>query len=135
MEAFVNIGQLYDPMGIFPTLAHFEEASNLAQRFFNTYADLKERALKEGRKLFHITQKPHAFHHLIKSSKFPNFRLHRNYRAEHFVGRLAALAHSVSFRVKSSKFSGKVAVKYKILLHLQLMRPGFGGELNESDDP
>ena len=122
-------------LGIFPTPTEFEKASNLAKRFFSTYADLNEWAVKENRKLFHTTHKFHTFHHLIKNPKFLNWRLHQNYRAEHFVGQMATLAHSVSFGVKSSRLSSKIAVKYKLLLHLQLLRPGFGSCLNEADDP
>ena len=43
---------------------------------------------------------------------------------EDFVGRIAALTHSVSMGVKSTSLCKKVAPKYRILLHLLLSREG-----------
>ena len=60
---------------------------------------------------------------------------------EDFVGRISTLAHSVSHGVRSTGLSRKVALKYKVLLHLRLTRQdmdvhdpwGFLG-LGEPDD-
>ena len=128
LEALIQIADLYDAIGLFPTSEEFLQAANLAKRFFSNYHDLNQWALLKGRKLFHITHKFHSFHHLILNSKYLNYRIHSNYRAEHFVGRMSVLTHSTAFGVKSSKLSPKLAVKYKFLLHLQLSRPGFGQE-------
>lgn len=135
LEALINIADHYDAIGIFPTPTEYQQACNLAKRFFSTYHDLNQWALLKGRKLFHITFKFHAFRHLILTSKFLNFRIHANYRAEHFVGRMSVLTHSTSFGVKSSKLSSKLAVKYRFLLHLQLTRPDFGLVEEDLNDP
>ena len=82
-------------------------------------------ALSKSLKLFNVTHKFHSMMHLIKNAQFLNFRIHHNFRAEDFVGQVSILTHSVSFGVKSVRVCAKVAIKYRILLHLQLTRPGF----------
>ena len=62
-----------------------------------------------------------------------NFRIHHNFRSEHFVGQISQLGHSCSFGVKSTRVSVKLMEKYRILLHLQLTRPGFACVLEEDD--
>ena len=136
LRTLIELQDHYDAAGVFLNPEEYSTACNLAERFFSLYHDLKQWALLKGRKLFHVTYKFHSFMHLIQNSKHLNFRIHHNYRAEHFVGQMSELAHSVSFGVKASKLSTKIALKYKMLLHLQLTRPGFGAvDTDDEDDP
>ena len=135
LEAMVKIDAHYDSIGIFPTSSEFGEACNLAKRFFSTYADLHQWALLKGRKIFHITHKFHSYMHLIHNSQYLNYRIHHNYRAEHFVGQLSVLAHSISFGVKTSKLCVKMGAKHRVLMHMQLSHPGFGKVEENTSDP
>lgn len=135
LASLVSIAEHYDACGMFLTHNEFKEASNLAKRFFESYNSLQQWALVKGQKLFHVTWKFHSFMHLIKESKFLNYRCHSCYKAEHFVGQVSVLAHSCSFGVKPSKLSEKVFSKYRLLLHLQLCRPGFGHVDHEEEEP
>ena len=126
LGSFNQLVQHFDSIDLFPTSEEFALAKNLAKRFFDSYQDLNSWALSKGKKLFNITHKFHTMMHLIENSQFLNYRIHHNYRAEDYVGKLSTLAHSVSFGVKAVRLSAKVAAKYRILLHLQLTRPGFG---------
>ena len=134
LSAFIEIQDLYDEIGMFPSAAEYGKACSLAKRFFDSYHDLNKWALLKGRKLFNVTHKFHSFKHLLVNSRFLNFRAHCNFKAEHFVGQISVLSHSCSFGVKTSKLCSKVNLKYRFLLHLQITRPGFG-QGNETSDP
>ena len=126
LDLFIQLIEHFDSIDLFPTPLEHAKATDLAKRFFGTYQDLHEWALSKGRKLFNITSKFHSCQHMFQNSKFLNFRIHQNFRAEDFVGQLSGLAHSVSFGVSAPKLSKKISEKYLALLHLQLTRPGFG---------
>lgn len=134
LGALVDIGDHYDSCGIFLSTDEYAKGCSLAKRFFNSYHELHQWALLKGRKIFHVTWKFHTFHHLILDSKYLNYRCHHNYKPEHFVGQMSTLTHSCSFGVKASKLSFKLCSKYRLLLHLQLCRPGFGN-LGDFQDP
>jgi len=112
LTAFIEIQDLYDAIGMFPSPAEYGQACSLAKRFFDSYHDLHQWALLKGRKLFHVTFKFHSFKHLVLNSKYLNFRAHHNFRAEHFVGQISVLSHSCSFGVKTSKLCSKVNQKF-----------------------
>ena len=115
LASFNEIIQHFDGIDLFPTEAENGLAKDLAKRFFSSYQDLNTWALSKGLKLFNVTHKFHSMMHLIKNAKFLNFRIHHNFRAEDFVGQVSIL----------TRLCAKVAIKYRILLHLQLTRPGF----------
>ena len=126
IHAFNQAVRHYDNMDAFLTATEYATGQNFVKRFFDAYQDLNSWALAKGRKLFHITHKFHSALHLFKNTKFLNYRMHHNFRAEDYVGRISQLAHSCSFGVKSSRAPAKLMEKYRILLHLQLVKPGFG---------
>ena len=133
IQALNQIIQHFDQVDVFLTPKQYKTSRDLAKRFFGLYQDLHSWALTKGQKLFHITSKFHACGHLFKNTKWMNYRIHQNFRAEHFVGQMSQLAHSCSFGVKNTRISLKVVEKYKVLLHLQLTRPGFGFLLDDKD--
>lgn len=63
--------------------------------------------------------------HTVKNSQCINPNYLANWRSEDFVGRIALLGHSCSMGTRSTKLSGKILKKYRVLLHLHLTRPGF----------
>ena len=115
-----------DNIGAFPTASEYKVVDRLAKRFFDCYQDLHDWALAKGRKLFHIVHKFHSCRHLFKNTRYLNYRAHHNFKAEDFVGQISQLAHSCSFGVGSTRLPAKIMEKYKILVHLQLTKPGFG---------
>ena len=134
LTAFIQLGEHFDGMDLFPTNEEYEKTMNLAKRFFDNYHTLNEWALSKGKKLFNITFKFHSCKHMYKNSFYLNYRVHSNFRSEDFVGALARVAHSITFGVSSSNVCRKVCLKYRVLLHLQLTRAGFGHH-DAIDDP
>ena len=122
-----------DNVGAFSSAAEYGIVEDLAKRFFDSYQDLGSWALAKGRKLFHVVYKFHSCRHLFKNTKYLNFRAHHNFRAEDFVGQISRLGRSCSFGVRSTRIPFKICEKYKVLLHLQLTRPGFAFSLDEED--
>ena len=110
------------------------QARNLEKRFFSHYENLHNWAQKNDRLLFHIVMKHHTLHRMVRDSQFLNPKNCWNFRAEDFVGKISRLGASVAMGVKSTKMSQKINAKYKILLHLQLVRLGFG-LVSFHDDP
>ena len=80
------------------------------------YHDLNQWGEDEGRSAFHVVQTPH-FSSTIQQAKYLNPKLNTCWRGDDYVGHLSKLAHSVSFGVKSTRITQKVALKYKILMH------------------
>ena len=115
-----------DNVGAFPTASEYKVVDRLAKSFFDCYQDLHDWGLAKGRKLFHIVHKFHSCRHLFKNTRYLNYRAHHNFKAEDFVGQISELAHSCSFGVGSTRLPAKIMEKYKILVHLQLTKPGFG---------
>ena len=70
---------------------------------------------------------------MIRDSQFMNPRVCWNFRAEDYVGQISKLAHSTSFGLSSLRLSAKVAAKYPVLLHLQLVKPGYGWQAVEEE--
>ena len=79
LAALVSIAGHFDSCGMFLSPKEFTTASNLCKKFFNSYHDLQQWALLKGQKLFHSTWKFHSFMHLLKDSRFMNYRCHHNY--------------------------------------------------------
>ena len=134
VQKLYEIIKHYDNVGAFLAPTEFAYGMSLAKRFFDSYHDLNSWALTIDRKLFHITHKFHSARHLFKETRHLNFRAHHNFRAEDFVGQISQLGHSCSFGVRSTRLPSKLVDKYRILLHLQLTKPGFCSELLP-DDP
>ena len=126
LAAFIDLGEHFDNMDLFPTNEQHETTMDLAKRFFDNYHSLSEWALSKGKKLFHTTFKFHTSKHMYRNRFFLNDRVHSNFRSEDFVGNLARLAHSVTFGNSAPKLCTKVCLKYMVLLHLQLTRAAFG---------
>lgn len=74
LSTFIEIGELYDAIGTFLAPSDFHKACSLAKRFFDSYHDLRQWALLKGRKQFHVTHKFHSYHHLIRNSKYLNYK-------------------------------------------------------------
>lgn len=126
--------QHFDSVDLFLSRAEYAKGQDLAKRFYSLYSDLHDWAEDVGRKMLNITHKFHTSIHLFENTKYMNFRIHHNFRSEHFVGQISQLGHSCSFGVKSTRLSVKLMDKYRILLHLQLTRPGFACVLEEDAD-
>ena len=135
LATFIELGDHFDAMDLFPTQEQHDKTMNLAKRFYDSYHSLSEWALSKGRKLFHTTFKFHTSKHLYRNSFYLNYRAHSNFRSEDFVGCLARVAHSVIFGVSAPKLSGKICQKYMVLLHLQLTRAAFGYSCDFTEDP
>lgn len=134
LEAMVALVNAFDSAGMFPTQTEFQGMQDLDKRFCYHYTYLHQWAKSENRKLYHIVYKFHCMHHLVRDSQYLNPRYAWNFRAEDFVGKVSKLAHSVMMGVKATKLSGKLLIKYRILLHMQLTQLGFdSGMIPESD--
>ncbi|CAL1164253.1 unnamed protein product [Cladocopium goreaui] len=125
LEAMVDLVAAFDAAGLFPCPKEFQAMQDLDQRFCRHYTELNKWAQKNDHKLYHIVYKHHCQHHLVKEAQFLNPRYTWNFRSEDFVGRVATLARSLAMGVKSTRLSGKLMIKYRILLHMQLTRLGF----------
>ena len=134
LQCMVDLIQLFDRIGIFPSSKEYMQARNLEKRFFAHYDSLNIWAQENDRLLFHLVMKHHTLHHMVRDSQFLNPRNCWNFRAEDFVGKISRLGASVAMGVKSTKMSQKINAKYRILLHLQLVRLGFG-LVSCQDDP
>ena len=133
IKAFNGAVQHFDAVGAFLTDHEYAVGQAMVKTFFDSYADLNSWALTKGRKLFHITHKFHSALHLFRNTRFLNYRAHHNYKAEDFVGQISALGHSCSFGVKAPRIPMKLMDKYRILLHLQLTKPGFASATESPD--
>lgn len=107
--------QHFDSVDLFLSRAEYAKGQDLAKRFYSLYSDLHDWAEDVGRKMFNITHKFHTSIHLFENTKYMNFRIHHNFRSEHFVGQISQLGHSCSFGVKSTRLSVKLMDKYRIL--------------------
>eukprot|EP00435_Cladocopium_sp_Y103_P053933 s605_g17.t1 len=125
LQSMVELVNVFDRSGMFPTKEQCQEATSLDKRFCEHYTELNQWAQDNDRKLYHIVYKFHSMHHMVKNFPHLNPRYCWNFRAEDFVGRLSQLASSIAMGVKSTRLSGKLQVKYRILLHMQLTRLGF----------
>ena len=134
LDCLVNLLSVFDAADMVLTEMEFDQATNLAKRFFDVYDWLHRWAARVDRKLFHITMKFHTGHHLVHDSQHLNPKACWNFRSEDFVGKISRLGGSVAMGVKSTKLSSKIAAKYRALLHMQLKRLGFG-VIPYQDDP
>ena len=125
LEATTELITLWDNAANTLTSDEFDYSILLGERFFNLYHDLNQWAADEGRSAFHVVHKFHTLLHTIQQAKYLNPKLNTCWRGEDFVGHLSKLAHSVSFGVKSTRITQKLALKYRILMHLLLSRKDF----------
>ena len=126
LQCMVDLTQLFDRIGILPSSKEYMQARNLEKRFFSHYDSLSIWFQENDRLLFHLVMKHHTLHHMVRDSQFLNPKNCWNFRAEDFVGKISRLGASVAMGVKSTRMSQKISAKYRILLHLQLVRLGFG---------
>ena len=121
LQCMVDLIQLLDRIGIFPSSKEYMQARNLEKRFFAHYDSLNIGAQENDRLLFHLVMKHHTLHHMVRDSQFLNPKNGWNFRAEDFVGKISRLGASVAMvalGVKSTKMSPKINAKHRILLHL-----------------
>ena len=116
---------IWDSAGTFLTKAEFKKSWQLAQDAMKEYQWLNAWSEDCGRSSFHIVIKHHTFLHLAKDAWYLNPRVFWCFKAEDCVGHISTVTHSVSMGVKATKISQKLAIKYRILLHLLYTRPGF----------
>ena len=125
LEAITELINLWDNAANTLTSDEFDYSILLGERFFNLYHDLNQWAADEGRSAFHVVHKFHTLLHTIQQAKYLNPKVNTCWRGEDFVGHLSKLAHSVSFGVKSTRITQKLAPKYRVLMHLLLSRKDF----------
>ena len=125
LETITELITLWDNADSTLTSDEFNYSTLLGERFFMIYHDLNQWAARQGRSAFHVVHKIHKFLHTIQQAKYPNPKLNTCWRGEDYVGHLSKLAHSVSFGAKSTRITQKVALKYRILMHLLLTRKDF----------
>ena len=125
LEAITELITLWGNADSTLTSDEFNYFILLGERFFMIYHDLNQRAANERRSAFHVAHKFHAFLHTIQQAKYLNPKLNTCWRGEDYVGHLSKLAHSVPFGVKSTRITQKVALKYRILMHLLLTKKDF----------
>ena len=109
LDCLVNLLSVFDAADMVLTEMEFDQATNLAKRFFDVYDWLHRWAARVDRKLFHITMKFHTGHHLVHDSQHLNRKASWNFRSEDFVGKISRLGGSVAMGVKSTKLSSKIA--------------------------
>ena len=138
LEKACGLVALWDDADIFLTDDEFATSMRLCNDFLTLYDRLNTWALDKGRNLFHIVMKHHTLLHLVENSFFLNPRFHWCFKSEDFVGRLSALAFSVSMGTSSSRLCLKVGPKYRLMLHLRLTRgdmeaPGESWDMEDWD--
>ena len=111
-----------------------DQVMDLAKGFLEDYAILACWAQAKKRSLFHTMHKHHTFLHLIQNAKFLNPRFHWCFKSEDFVGRMSRLGHSVSMGVRATRLCSKLALKYKLLLHLRFTRGYMAQHTDAFDD-
>jgi hypothetical protein len=77
------------------------------------------------RRLWHIVPKFHMCLHMAQSAYFMNPQSVWTFRSEDYVGRIATLAHSVTFGCRRTRQSAPLLHKYLVCLHLRLTRGDF----------
>lgn len=125
LEHVCQVVAIWDSAGTFLTKAEFKKSWQLAQDAMKEYQWLNAWSEDCGRSSFHIVIKHHTFLHLAKDAWYLNPRVFWCFKAEDYVGHISTVTHSVSMGVKATKISQKLAIKYRILLHLLYTRPGF----------
>ena len=104
---------IWDQGDTFLSPSELAKAFDLGQRFLDSYKWLNEWSLEKGKNSFHIVAKHHTFIHSLWNSKFLTPKVQWCFRGEDFVGHVSKLAHSVSFGVSITKFTQKMAPKYR----------------------
>ena len=117
--------QVLDREPMFMSQGASSECIKLYKGFWASYSWLNEWCSGQGWLGYNIVSKHHMGLHLMQQGKYMNPRLAWTYKAESWVGSLSALAHSTSFGTKGYRLSWKVAEKYRMMLHLRLVRPQF----------
>ena len=116
---------IIDDAGMFLTSAEHSELTVALGHFNGHYAWLNKWAEAQDKLLFNITIKFHMNVHLVASAQFLNPRYFWCFRGEDYVGKVSALAASVSMGVGIIALSQKVVMKYRHWLHLRLTRGDF----------
>ena len=131
MESMKALVELFDSADVFLSQEEYSKATSLAKEFLDTYSVLNQWALEEGKYLFHIVYKFHAFQHLVANSCHLNPKACWCFANENYVARIGELVFSISPGVRNTKLSKKMAPKYRVLLHLLMTRDNFS--LGERD--
>lgn len=122
LTAITRFCQHLDDCDTFLTDGQATLALQLCEEFFEHYIWLQEWATREGRETYHSTIKFHMLHHIALCARFLNPKVLWCFKAEDNIGKLAIMAHSVSFGVKSTHLSTKLCAKYREFLHFRLTR-------------
>lgn len=134
LEKLVQLNAIIDSSDLFLSDAEFDAFFDLAKSFVTEYSWLNAHFAEEGRPLFHIVNKSHSFLHWAWEAFYINPRAHACWKGEDYVGKIAKLAHSVSFGVRTTRLSQKLMAKYQVLLHLQYTRDGSPFDALEDQD-
>ena len=122
MDRLVDI---MDESEIFLEEKQHQEMVVALAHFNGHYSWLNSWAASEERQLFHITIKFHMNCHLVMTAKCLNPKFFWCFRGEDYVGRISALAASVSMGVGVIALSTKIVSKYRHWRHLRLTRGDF----------
>ena len=89
------------------------------------YSWLTQWAEAKGLKLHHQVSKFHFAVHLAQQATYMNPRLLWTYRAESWLGKMSAIAHSTSFGTRGTRLTIGLCDKFRVMLHFRLTRPVF----------
>ena len=137
LENLVALTKAIDQCDLFLTSEEFNTFFNLAKGFVESYTWLNAHFHEAGRPLFHIVNKSHSFLHWAWEARYISPSVHACWMGEDFVGRMAKVAHSISFGSKTQKLSMRLMPKYKALMHLTLKKvigPDTHESLSDSED-
>ena len=122
MQAMMNVIEFWEQASWVLTSRQADLCEQWCLKFLEEYKWLNAWAIREDKYLFHLVNKFHSFHHLCLWARHLNPRASWCFKAEDFVGKISTIGLSVSYGVRSTRMSVKLADKYRLLLHLRLTR-------------
>ena len=120
LEGLAAFGRLMDESPIVPTDSQADQAMIVMQDVLRHADWLKQYSIASGSDRFHIVYKHHFFQHLAEQFRFINPRFSWCFKAEDYVGSIAALIHSCSFGTRAIDLPGKALAKWRRMLHFKL---------------
>lgn len=122
LDAMVALTKLFDEAAVVPSATDSQQAKSYMKTFLTEAQWLRDFAAAQDRKLWHIVPKFHMAEHMVEQFEHLNCSAVWTFKSEDFVGRVAKVAHSVSFGVAARLLSQKIMAKYRVLLHLLYTR-------------
>ena len=122
LDAMVASTKLFDEAAVVLSATDSQQAKSYMKTFLTEAQWLRDFAAAQDRKLWHIVPKFHMAEHMVEQFEHLNCSAVWTFNSEDFVGRVAKVAHSVSFGVAARLLSQKIMAKYRVLLHLLYTR-------------